>query len=319
MGSTPPQADVPYRIFQNFDDAALYFLSWEMATHRYSDRPVYRVMPASDPHYQRALPILARVFQEFQKMKPELLSLPVPQLVITEDASIFAGAPGPMGNDSDLGLPFVFNVTSGTLDASIGDGELTGLFAHELTHLLFRHTEEGKMLKIARFYRASAAGEPLGYQQKNDLEAQKVAMAWLQLAEDAGSFSLEQLHGLSFQAQGSFTGKMMLYPTLQSFILARFTDEQRKRPECISLQKSSAEMGVFLNRKFSMVDWNLRLDDAGLSELDLLATAMTNDMKQCYAGLRVGLIDLLTNHEGERRDRRTFRNATSVSLIMRTM
>ena len=225
----------------------------------------------TDPRYHTMKPLLATVWSAFQEMYPDRTAdLPVPELVIVEGT----GPDGATMNEPETGLlANYFYMT--TASAAMSATGTAGLFAHELTHLLFPDF-------VPQYYQVNG-DEPLGFLQQNDPTVQDTVQKWIALTEQVGPFLLPELNDLPV----SFVYDGQLFD-LMTYMIRTYGDTTL--PACNASLQWRKEL---ILKGISFADFTLILTPEDRGNLNRATKSFIESLNECLGSVSVPLVDIV--------------------------
>lgn len=235
------------------------------------------LLPATDARYARIEAILSRVWAGYQALFPQKTDqLPVPALAILQKD--FFEAYVTDDPQSHL-LPNAFFVYEKVL--SRPDHEIAGLIAHELTHLLT------PSFQFIYYQVLPGQPEPLGFQQVNDPQVEKIVTEWRKITEVVGPFLIPELNGLP--APIVYDGQLFnLIPKMA----ALWGDSKLAACQNIQNPLPSWRLKLVL-RYLSMIDQVVRMTPDQAQEMDKETRSYIADMYSCLGRQQGQLLVIL--------------------------
>jgi hypothetical protein len=266
-----------YKLFANRDEAVAWWATFDLAVGKAEGRAAARpVVDHADPRYAVAEQVVAELWPAFQRVFPEdTRDLPTPVVLLVTDETVNAFAV----YDRDLAAaPDAFIILTGSIASGGATDSLRGLIAHELGHLVLKHGFPGNADKLSRFYRATGTSEPLGFMQSNDASLQKSVSAWLDDAQLAGSFPLDELHGLPINIIGN---PPLLFGVLRGALQKQIVAAPAA---CGPAKEAANALITAMKNRTSIVDYDMDLSSAARAELDGAAIAAVASLRTCLQG-----------------------------------
>ncbi len=184
-----------FKTFDSDTDASAWFGEFETKLAMEEGRQPRKMLPETDPKFQKARELLDRGWEVFRTHRAVgLLGDKRPALVVLEDPVNNAFVAPDLATDTSA---FSVQVQTGLLDAGASDDANLGVMMHELQHAVGLHLIHDVRTEKRVFYIApDRLPEPIGRQQKSDSRAASAGIAWRAAAESVGPFDDIELGGL---------------------------------------------------------------------------------------------------------------------------
>jgi hypothetical protein len=276
---TPAAAapDPRFKIFASQDEAFTWAAGFEKSYAEQQGIAPRAAIPVTDARYDRANKVVADAWTGFRQLYPErMASLPAPYVVLLEDPTVNAYAVYDPAVKASPDAFFILTGALGSDTAPIDEGQLYGLVAHELTHLVLLHQYPGVSGSRSIYY-AVHGHEELGFLQESDADVQAAIDAWTAQSKTVGDFPLPELNGIPLIGEPELS-------TLLVSTLARIAGGQTPPKACAAVKAASPELRDFVLRTFDQVNFTWPLSDDDKTALSSLTKKFATAAHDCLAG-----------------------------------
>ncbi|MBX3218102.1 MAG: hypothetical protein KF850_39210 [Labilithrix sp.] len=235
----------------------------------------------------RLLRLVGRVFDGFKRVFPrETMGLDAPpRVIVVQESGLNAFAGYDERPEIDK-APWLFWVHQATVTSSRPDGELEGLYAHELAHLILRNLLPQTRAKIRTHYRVPGSAE------------HGVIGAF------ADDDPVVRPHADELRTIGALVGREYVFGSMP---LSAFEDSEyqsllatlaKNRPSSADARTcQAADAGLERARAFykatvSIHDLTLELTPKQIADLGALERATTSALRSCYASVKKSIFEL---------------------------
>ncbi len=277
--------------FRTFaDDAAAFAYS--------KDFLAYSEMPEGTEvsHDRRMERILGRVYDGFRAVFPvEMDGLDAPPRIVVINAdgvNAFAGYDERPHIDK---APWIFWIHRGTVTTSTPDDQITGLFAHELGHLILRDMLPETRTKIRTHYRVPGNKEHgiIGAVTPDDPVVEKSASELRRVGAKVGRYPIFGALPISAYQDSDYEDLLATLATTRG----RSADPSA----CDTLDSGLRRMRAVVATKTSIHLAALYLSKQERDELTSLVPSTTDAMKRCYGHVKMPLFELWVRDRVRRR------------------
>jgi hypothetical protein len=269
--------DPDYKVFKTRADAVQWF---EGSAPLLAATGVVSkgVVPGDDPRTQR---MQAIVEQEWEKIR-EIFSpnIPLPHVIVfeTDAPNAFISFDPNVKKIADLVL-----VHAPLMEYP----EIEGTIAHELGHLVLKHTNPQYSAAMTRYYRA-VGGEPLGLLTGDDPAVKTIVGPWIDDVGTVGSFGGKELNGAPVDTTASAA-----FVFLRAYTRANAVGE---KSACKAFQEGMRTASQILTS--STIDGKLTLSDENRTALDQATHGLTSAAKDCLPSTNEPLLETMAKTLG---------------------
>lgn len=165
----------------------------------------FDLVPTSDSRYPILQSYIHELWGAFTELYPEQTAgLNEPPIILIDSEVVNAFVPTYILEDNKIAHTVV--VLTGLIDSVGGidkEDSYTGVFAHELTHSVFRHAVSPYKERINKFYHLNPKTEILGFQAPRATEVDKAMQQWIDGSELSGDLTAKELSDLPSRGIGS--------------------------------------------------------------------------------------------------------------------
>lgn len=242
-----------------------------------AEHPPVVVVPLGDPRYAVASAALARLWPAVRTLFPRhVRDLPLPWIVLTENDT--GGSVIPDGGR------VLYAISIDVSELARGDAAVMTILSHEIVHLAFKHG--AVQLYSARFYRAPAGQEPIGFLQGVDDQVRALLLKWGELAESGGRQPWPELDGLPVEGRSA--------DMLEDILLTLAPSPEA----CGPATDEWDHLGHRVRETFSELTATWQPDDAERAAIATDVARVRQGLVDCLGSVRVSLTDLLARLPG---------------------